>query len=105
MEVVNEVVAVIKLGNLGEIDTVRNALHKVVQMETRMGYNQKLLSTEEREVLHSIASSLVGYNQVNEPPKQQPPQYKVVSPSVLNPILSPPEEEPEKKKSKKRVKS
>ena len=108
MEVVNEVVAMIRLDNLEEINTVRNALHKVIQMESRLGFNQKLLSQEEKEALQDIASSLVGYNQVNEPPQQpmSQPQYQVVQMAGPPPTPSQdtePEMEEKKKKTKKKV--
>lgn len=109
MEIVNEVVAMIRLDNLEEINTVRNALHKVVQMERKLGFKQRLLSEEEVGALQDIASSLVGYTQTPDPVTQQP-QYRVIQPQALPqapPSLEEPEMEEEvvekKQKTKKKV--
>lgn len=70
MEVANEIVAMIRLDNLEEINTVKTALEKIVKQEKKVGFKNKLLTDWECEVLEELSEALVGYSQNNPTPIQ-----------------------------------
>lgn len=77
MEVANEIVAMIRLDNLEEINTVKEALQKIVNHDRKTGFKNKILTDWECQVISELAESLLGYTQTN-PPQNEGSGLKVL---------------------------